>query len=53
MEEASEKKTRRYWVHPVLTERLSSSLIVNLYPDLRLYEDDVFNYYRMSVAFFI
>ncbi|XP_012546308.1 uncharacterized protein LOC105841711 [Bombyx mori] len=46
------RRQRRYWVHPILRERLSSSLFVTLYPKLRLHEEKFFNYFRMSVASF-
>ncbi|XP_034838224.1 protein ALP1-like [Maniola jurtina] len=46
------RRQRRYWVHPILSDRLSSSLFVTLYPELRLHEENFFNYFRMSVATF-
>ncbi|KAL4083481.1 hypothetical protein QTP88_028797 [Uroleucon formosanum] len=46
------QKARKYWVHPILQNRLISSLYITLYPSLRSYEPKFFNYFRMSIQFF-
>jgi hypothetical protein len=42
------QRYRKYWVHPILRNRLTTSLYVTLYPSLRNYEPKFFNYFRMS-----
>ncbi|KAL4125907.1 hypothetical protein QTP88_010144 [Uroleucon formosanum] len=46
------QKSRKYWVHPILQNRLTSSLYITLYPSLRNYEPTFFNYFRMSIQSF-
>jgi len=43
---------RKYWVHPILQNRLTLSLYITLYPNLRVHEPKFFNYFRMSVQSF-
>jgi len=46
------KKNRKYWVHPLLSDRSTKGLFNLFYNDLRKYEDKFFNYLRMSVNSF-
>ncbi|KAL5235250.1 hypothetical protein ACI65C_002660 [Semiaphis heraclei] len=46
------KKNRKYWVHPLLSARSTKGLLNLFYNDLRKYEDNFFNYLRMSVSSF-
>jgi hypothetical protein len=46
------QRFRKYWVHPILRNRLTTSLYVTLYPSLRNYEPQFFNYFRMSIKSF-
>lgn len=46
------QKARKYWVHPILQNRLTSSLYITLYPSLRNYEPKFFNYFRTSIQSF-
>jgi hypothetical protein len=46
------QRYRRYWVHPILRNRFTTSLYVTLYPSLRNYEPKFFNYLRMSIKSF-
>ncbi|KAI8426666.1 hypothetical protein MSG28_014384 [Choristoneura fumiferana] len=45
-------RRRRYWVHPILTTRLTESHYIILYPKLRQYGPKFFNYFRMSIKSF-
>lgn len=42
------KKKRRFWVHPLLSERLEKGLFATLYKDLEQDDDKFFSYFRMS-----
>lgn len=46
------QKEQNYWVHPILQNRLTSSLHIKLYPSLRNYKPKFFNYFRMSIQSF-
>lgn len=46
------KKNRKYWVHPLLSDRSIKGLFNLFYNDLRKYEDKCFNYLRISVNSF-
>jgi hypothetical protein len=46
------QRYRKYWVHPFLRNRLTTSLYVTLYPSLRNYEPIYFNYFGMSIKSF-
>lgn len=43
-----QKRTRRFWVHPLLSERLEKDLFATLYRDLEQDDDKFFHYFRMS-----
>ncbi|KAL4112615.1 hypothetical protein QTP88_016366 [Uroleucon formosanum] len=47
-----QKEERKYWVHPILKTRLSSSQYITLYPKLRDHDEKFFNYFRMSIESF-
>ncbi|KAB0803058.1 hypothetical protein PPYR_00028 [Photinus pyralis] len=42
------RRKRKYWVHPILRDRLTHGQFITLYPKLRQYEPKFFNYFRMS-----
>jgi hypothetical protein len=46
------KKKRKFWVHPLLSDRSTKGLFNLFYNDLRKYEDKFFNYLRMSIKSF-
>ncbi|KAL4090147.1 hypothetical protein QTP88_025046 [Uroleucon formosanum] len=46
------QKNRKFWVHPLLSDRSTKGLFNLFYNDLRKYEDKFFNYLRMSVNSF-
>jgi hypothetical protein len=46
------QRYRKYWVHPILRNILTTSLYVALYPNLRNYGPKFFNYFRMSIKSF-
>ncbi|XP_027233858.2 uncharacterized protein [Penaeus vannamei] len=46
------RRQRRYWVHPILKDRLTYGMFFTLYPKLREYEPKFFNYMRMSIKSF-
>lgn len=46
------KRKRRYWVHPILRDRLVHGQFVTLYPKLRMYDNKFFDYLRMSIKSF-
>lgn len=45
-------RKRRYWVHPILSHRLTESQYIILYPKLRQFGLKFFNYFRMSIKSF-
>ncbi|CAH1995347.1 unnamed protein product [Acanthoscelides obtectus] len=45
-------RRRRYWVHPILSHRLTESQYIILYPKLRQFGPKFFNYFRMSIKSF-
>lgn len=47
-----QKEERKYWVHPILKTRLSSSQYITLYPKLKDHDEKFFNYFRMSIKSF-
>lgn len=52
MRRRKQKEERKYWVHPILKTRLSSSYYITLYPKLRDHDKQFFNYFRMSIKSF-
>nr|CAH7754420.1 unnamed protein product [Callosobruchus chinensis]CAH7755664.1 unnamed protein product [Callosobruchus chinensis] len=46
------RRERKYWVHPILSDRTDFSLYITLYPELRRHEEKFFNYLSMSVRSF-
>jgi hypothetical protein len=46
------KRTRRYWIHPMLLERATRGAFHLLYCDLRKHDTKFLNYTRMSVGSF-
>lgn len=52
MRRRRQKEERKYWVHPILKTRLSSSHYITLYPKLRDHDETFFNYFRMSIKSF-
>lgn len=49
---ARRRRQRKFWVHPILCDRLTHGCFVTLYPNLRKYEPKFFNYLRMSISSF-
>ncbi|CAH1979183.1 unnamed protein product [Acanthoscelides obtectus] len=45
-------RRRRYWVHPILSHRLTECQYIILYPKLRQFGPKFFNYFRMSIKSF-
>lgn len=43
---------RRYWVHPIVSQRLLKGQFHKIYLDLRNHPQKFFNYFRMSVVSF-
>ena len=39
---------RKYWVHPIISERLSCGFFYSLFTQLKEYPDKFFAYFRMS-----
>lgn len=48
----NKRKSREYWVHPLLQERRSKGMFKLFYEDVRKYPRKFFNYARMSVRSF-
>lgn len=46
------KRKKRYWVHPLYTERLFKGKFYTIYSELRQYPPKFFNYFRMSINSF-
>jgi hypothetical protein len=46
------QRYRKYWVHPILRKRFTTSFYITLYPSLRNYEPKFFNYFRLSIKSF-
>lgn len=46
------KRKKRYWVHPIYTERLFKGKFYTIYSELRQYPPKFFNYLRMSINSF-
>lgn len=40
--------TRKYWIHPILTRREKHGEFHILYAELRNYDDEFYNYLRMT-----
>jgi hypothetical protein len=47
-----EKKNRKFWIHPLLSNRSNKGLFILFYNDLRKNKDIFFNYVKMSVNLF-
>lgn len=43
------RRKRRYWVHPIVSQRLLKGQFHKIYQDLRTYPDKFFDYFRMSM----
>ena len=43
---------RRFWVHPIVNQRLLRGTFVTLYSELREHPRKFFNYFRMSTTTF-
>lgn len=48
----AKKKNRKFWVHPLIADRSAKGLFNLFYYDLRKYEENFFNYLRMSISSF-
>lgn len=48
----NKRKSKVYWVHPLLEERRSKGMFKIFYEDVRKYPRKFFNYARMSVNSF-
>ena len=46
------RRKRRYWVHPIISQRLIKGQFFKLHEDLRHNPKKFFNYYRMSITSF-
>ncbi|CAI6374003.1 unnamed protein product [Macrosiphum euphorbiae] len=46
------KKKKKYWVHPITSQRLLKGQFYKLHNELRSYPVKFFNFYRMSVKSF-
>ena len=47
-EEEKEKSERRYWVHPINTKREADGEYETLVPELKLYPERFYTYFRMG-----
>jgi hypothetical protein len=45
------QKPRQYWINPIIENRDGSQFYL-LYNPLRMYDDKIFNYFRMSISTF-
>lgn len=45
-------RQRKWWIHPLLTNRKSEGMFFTLHHKLRKYPDKFFEYYRMSETSF-
>jgi hypothetical protein len=43
---------RRYWIHPIISERGERGLLYTLSPQLKGDDEEFFNFTRMSQAYF-
>lgn len=43
---------RRFRIHPILRDRMTHSMFITLYPNLRQHKEKFFNYFRMSIESF-
>ncbi|XP_069839531.1 uncharacterized protein [Dendropsophus ebraccatus] len=50
MLEEHPKRRRRYWVHPIVSQRYRKGHFHTLYTDLRRYPEKFFNFCRMSIS---
>ncbi|KAJ8973514.1 hypothetical protein NQ317_000442 [Molorchus minor] len=46
------KRKRRFWIHPLNTQRIQQSQFYILHPKLRAHPEKFFDYYRMSIISF-
>lgn len=46
------KISKKFWIHPIVSERLLHGQFHTLHYELRQYPPKFFNYYRMSVSAF-
>ncbi|XP_040203820.1 uncharacterized protein LOC120935825 isoform X2 [Rana temporaria] len=51
-EEERSRRRHQYWVHPMVSHRVSTGYFHNLYSELRIYPNKCINFTRMSVARF-
>lgn len=49
---AKRRRQRRWWVHPVIDDRLTQGFFASVYPKLREHPPKFFNYFRMSITAF-
>ncbi|CAH1997214.1 unnamed protein product [Acanthoscelides obtectus] len=47
-----EKRRRRYWVHPILSQKYVEGAFYTMFEKLREHDEKFFNYFRMSTATF-
>lgn len=46
------KRVRRFWIHPIISERLHKGKFCLLHEQLKIYPEKFFEYYRMSIDSF-
>jgi hypothetical protein len=46
------KKRKKFWVHPITSQRLLKGKFYSLYEELRAHPQKCFRYFRMSTATF-
>lgn len=46
------RRQRKYWIHPITSERLTKGKFELLHSTLKKYPDKFFEYYRMSASSF-
>ena len=46
------KKRKKFWLHPITSQRLLKGKFYSLYVDLKAHPQKVFRYFRMSSATF-
>jgi len=46
------QRKRKYWVHPLISERMNKGKFTLMFEELRSYPEKFFGYFRMSVTSF-
>lgn len=52
LEEDRRSRQRRFWTHPLISQRLSVGYFTQMYAELRIHPEKFYNFTRMSVTLF-